>query len=403
MSDDLRRLAQIVAAETGIHITPERMRWLVTAARGLTGGEGPGALVQAIDDPSSSSRVLQRLIDEITVRETFFLRDGGQLDAIDWLHRLESARHAGSSVIRVWCAACASGEEAYSLALLAGEALGWPAPIHVLGTDISSAALEQARCGRYGPRAVRTLAVIAVSRHFERDGAAYQVGETLRGSVQFARHNLVRDPPPRGGGFDLVLCRNVLMYFEPEAVERAVRTLRRALAPGGQLVLGTVDRLCVGQSPEPVRERRSPRRHGPLRRRAGPPEVERDADPVERARRLADAGRLGPALEALRAAPAEVSMDPAARFLEGTLLLACGDATGAVTALRAALYAEPSFALAAFQLGRAHDALQDEGAARNAYQRALLTIDPDDTSHDSLLGTMDLADMARACEARLRT
>ena len=415
MSEPLGRLAEIIAAETGIRITPERMRWLAAAAQRLAGDDGPHSLVRAANDPARFRHTLQRLVDEVTIRETFFLRDARQLDAIEWRGRLENARRAGSEVVRVWCAACASGEEAYSLVLLAAEALGWPPPIHVLGTDISNAAIEHARRGRYGSRAIRLLPEAHVRDHFDRDGAAYEVGQTLRGYVEFALHNLVRDPPPRGGTFDLVLCRNVLMYFEDEAINKAVGTLRGALAPNGQLVLGVVDRLCLGTAPAArLGQRRPSQRAAPAHagakrareRSARQPrhlENQGSGEALERAMRLADAGELGLALEVLGDSANVHTMDPAVRFLEGTLRLACGDAQGAVAALRAALYADPSFALAAFQLGRAHDALGDPGAARKAYQRALLSIDPADSRHETLMGTMDLADVARACEVRLRS
>ena len=98
----------------------------------------------------------------------------------------------------------------------------------------------------------------------------------------------------------------------------------------------------------------------------------------------------------------EDPMNAVARFVRAIAQLAVGDAAAAASSLRAALYAEPDFALAAFRLGRAYDVLGQPDAARRAYQRALRTFDPDDVRHGELLGPLDVADVAAACRQRLR-
>ncbi len=184
----------------------------------------------------------------MTVQETFFARDVAQLRVIPWASLRGWRAGAGlGGPIRVWSAGCATGEEAYTLALEATLALGCsPAPVDVLGTDISPAALAAAEGGCYGGRAVRLLAPAVRERYLRRqpDGR-YQVTAQLQVLTRFRRHNLALapGPPPGEAAFDVVVCRNVLIYLSTRLIGRAVGNLERALRPGGVLVLGAADVL----------------------------------------------------------------------------------------------------------------------------------------------------------------
>ena len=140
---------------------------------------------------------IARLVDQVTIKETFFLREQRQLDAIAWRVAASARARTGHGEIRVWSAACATGEEPYTLALLASEAFapGDP-PVSILGTDISSAALEGALAGRYRERSVRNIEPALRRRYFEEKGDQFIVGERLRRLVRFAPHNLAHDPIP---------------------------------------------------------------------------------------------------------------------------------------------------------------------------------------------------------------
>jgi chemotaxis protein methyltransferase CheR len=233
----LNEVAELVRRETGISDGVAKGNTLRAALRRAAPGLEPGAFIRAASDPVSGRDLVERLIDEVTVQETMFVRDRGQLDGIPWHSLLRSARAAGSAVIRVWSAACATGEEPYTLALLAAEAFA-PAPtaVDVLGTDISGRAVAAAVAGVYRERAVRGLDPALRRRYLEEaaDGT-YLVGKRLRGLVRFRRHNLVRDqaPPPGEAGFDLITCRNVLIYFEAPVAERVLQRLNQALRPRG--------------------------------------------------------------------------------------------------------------------------------------------------------------------------
>jgi len=190
MTETFARLAELVRRETGIVLAATREKTILAAVDRVAPGLGVSAFVRAASDPVAGRGLVNQLIDQVTVRETSFVRDRAQLDAIGWHGLLAATRAAGSDTIRVWSAGCASGEEAYTLALLAAEAFApEPAPVDVLGTDIAGAALAAAGAGHYRERAVRGLEARLRFRYFDRQADdGYLVGAGLRGLVRFRRH-----------------------------------------------------------------------------------------------------------------------------------------------------------------------------------------------------------------------
>jgi len=415
-------VAELVRRETGIAHTVANETVVRAALRRAAPELEPDDFIRAASDPVHGRGLVERLIDEVTVQETTFVRDRDQLDTIGWHGLLRSARAAGSDVIRVWSAGCATGEEPYTLALLAAEAFApAPPPVDVLGTDISGGAIATATEGRYRERAVRALDAPLRRRYLEHQGdGTYLVGQRLRDLVRFRRHNLVRDPMPPCGeaGFDMITCRNVLIYFEAPVAERVVERLDTALRPDGKLLLGVADALrrtfqvATPQSPEsPTGPAGSA---GPAARpraaRAGgrsPVPGPRTPPREPRGRRLAAAlaaagkGHRDIALAEVQSLLALNPLDADAHFVYGLVVLEAGEPARAVAAFRRALYTDPTFALAAFTLGCAHDALGDQAAARRAYEQALRTLDPADTRHELLLQQIDAGDIAAACQTRL--
>ena len=221
MTDALRQVAELVRRETGIVLKPAQESALTAALRRAVPGVDAAGFLWLASDAVEGRVAIDRLIDEVTVKETSFLRDQRQLETISWRALLENARAAGSETIRVWTAGCATGEEAYTLAMLASEAFapGVP-PVDILATDVSVTALAAAAEGRYRERRVRAVGADLRARYFESDGDRLVVGERLRRLVRFQRHNLVSDPtPPLGEApFDLIACRNVLIYFDGPTV-----------------------------------------------------------------------------------------------------------------------------------------------------------------------------------------
>ncbi len=381
----MKRLAKLVHETAGIVVRDTQHDGLRSALVRASGTDDPDVFQALIADPAARGRLVDRLVEEVVVGETFFLRDREQLEAIDW-----RALHAGAAggVVRVWSAGCSTGDEPYSLALLAAEAFApAPPPVEILGTDISRPALEAARRGRYRPRALREVEPSLRARYFREQGGETVVGDRLRALVSFARHNLTRDPiPPLGWPRpDLIVCRNILIYFDAQTAQRVSAALEQALRPGGVCLLGVADALCVTTP-------RLARRAEATRARAPVPAARARPQPPSRA---AATARRPPAPAELPAPRAEAELG------RGLAALEAGRSGEAIAALRRALYLDPDLALAAFALGRAHDASGDVDAAARAYDRALRTIELAPARNEALLDQVPLGDLAAACRLRL--
>ena len=202
----------------------------------------PAALLRAVETPGDAR---DTVLAELTVGESYFFRDAAQLEilATEILPaRVES--YGPARPLRLWSAGCASGEEPYTLAIMLREH-GWPHPARILGTDIACPRLAAARRGRYARWALRGVSDERIARWFQRNGTFYDLDPSIRASVEYQSLNLVFDDyasPERGAdGFDLVLCRNVMIYFDLPTVAQIATGLLASLAPEGWLVLGPSD------------------------------------------------------------------------------------------------------------------------------------------------------------------
>jgi len=397
MKRALEAIAGLVRNETGVVIRDTQLTALEATLSRIDPRCDPAEFLRRLSDPVSGPRRLARLVDEVTVKETFFLRHAEQLEEIEWPVLLRQAQANAAEKVRVWSAGCATGEEAYSLALLACEAFGThEPPVEILGTDISGDALGRAEAGEYRPRSTRELDPARRRRYFHDEGDRLIAGERLRGLVTFTRHNLVTEAAPPLGwtAFDLILCRNVLIYFDGATVDRVVASLEGALAPSGTLILGAADTLSRGAARLQALAATAPVRK-----------------PVASTRRVLRRPR-GRADAHASAPQAELPTEETARgddvssattdFLRGLAELEASNLEAAVAALRRSLYADPTFGIAAFQLGRSFEALGDRGAAQRAYEQALRTLGPEgEHRDDSLLEQVSLDDVRAAAVSRL--
>ena len=238
-------LTALLEARTGQHLTADRSWRVETALRPLLGAPGPetmDALVARLLDGSDAA-LATRVVDALLNQETSFFRDAGVL---------ESAAHAlaemppGARRPRVWSAACATGQEPLSLAMLFAESDA-PMP-EIVATDVSAGAIARARAGSYTQFEVqRGLPIRRLMRWFDGGGERpWQVAPALLSAISYRRQNLVADPPPPGQ-FDLILCRNVLFYLAPRHRPAVLARLAEALAPGGLLLLGAGETV-IGQT-----------------------------------------------------------------------------------------------------------------------------------------------------------
>jgi chemotaxis protein methyltransferase CheR len=212
------------------------------------------ALARAVERPGDAR---DAVLAELTVGETYFFRESAQLGVLgsEILPAL-TGRRGPDAPLRIWSAGCASGEEPYTLAIMLRE-LGWTAPARILGTDVARPRLDAARRGHYTRWSLRGVSPERVDRWFERRASHFLLRDDVRQAVHFAPLNLIADDYPslEGGTAqqDLVLCRNVLIYFDMESVVHIATRLLAALAPDGWLLLGASDPPLAGLVPcEPV-------------------------------------------------------------------------------------------------------------------------------------------------------
>lgn len=191
---------------------------------------------------------VEQFVNAFTVNETYFYREDHQLSCLtaDILpERVRTRRR--SDAIRIWSVPCSTGEEPYSVAmwLLEGWAQVDTYDIEIIGSDIDTRALEAAQAGIYGKRALMRLSPKLVARYFvQLDDERWQILEDLRGSVRFAPANLVDAAETRAfGQFDVIFCRNVLIYFDDTSRRLAAENLYENLAPGGFICLGHTESM----------------------------------------------------------------------------------------------------------------------------------------------------------------
>jgi chemotaxis protein methyltransferase CheR len=242
MSESRDRLVEALVSWTGIDLQrgsrgPAIDHFLENRTRAL--GVSAEEYVASLTGPDHPE--VKELVEAVTVGHTWFYRDPEQLELISRVIGVELRRE---QPVNLWVAGCATGEDAYTLAMLA-ERDGWRATI--VGTDINGGFLERARAAHYGEWALRSLPPELRRQMKKEAGGAYSVGGSARATVRFQQHNLLEPPiAPAAGAWHIILCRNVLIYFRPAQTRRTIESLGRALAPQGWLFLGASD-LVPGQ------------------------------------------------------------------------------------------------------------------------------------------------------------
>lgn len=234
----------VFAAQTGLAFPGQRRNDFLASARRAMRRRHMADPDDFAEQLGRDRELTQELVTELAVHESYFFREPAQFQAIRErvLPRLCRER-AGAGPLQVWSAGCARGEEPYSLAILL-EQEGILERARIRATDLSRAALRDAAEARYSAWAFRGTSINLDPRYFRREGADFRLTPRIRERVGFAPANLVDGPyaaAAEGGGFDLVLCRNVLIYFEPETIRRVAQWLFLALNEGGFLVTAPAD------------------------------------------------------------------------------------------------------------------------------------------------------------------
>ena len=200
-------------------------------------------------DPLRGASEMDALIAEITIGETYFFRHAEHFDALrDVVLPDLIARNQANRSLRIWCAGCADGPEPYSLAILlkrelAHQLLGWE--VSILGTDINRHCLARAREGKFEAWALRATPEDLKRACFTKEGKLWSIASEYKEQVSFQYHNLIEHPFPslvnNLSAFDLIVCRNVMIYFGPERMQRMIRQFHDCLVPSAWLLVGPAE------------------------------------------------------------------------------------------------------------------------------------------------------------------
>ena len=234
-------LAEVLKARSGLVIGPDKLCLLETRLSPILQREGYRDLDSLAAQLRPGSALEREVVEAMTTNESLFFRDTKPFEALrrTVLTRLHAARPPAAA-IRIWSAAAATGQESYSIAMVAADLAGaMPGRrIEIIGTDLARAPLERARQGVYSPFEVqRGLPSDMLAKYFTEEQGQWRVTQRLREAVRFQECNLLSDLRPLGQ-FDVVFCRNVLIYFDVPTKRRVLRAVARQMPSDGVLFLG---------------------------------------------------------------------------------------------------------------------------------------------------------------------
>ena len=259
---DYQFLCKFLKERSGLALAPEKEylvdnRLMPVARR--NGCKSVPELIQRLMVPATDALKIE-VTEAMMNNESFFFRDRIPFDRLrDTVLPDLLARRAHRKQLRIWCAAASTGQEPYSIAMLLaerGDLSDWR--VEILATDISNDALDRGKVGLYSQFEVqRGLPIQSLMQHFEQEGEQWRISKKLRERVQFRQVNLLSDFS-RLGSFDVVFCRNVLIYFDRETKLDVLGRIVRVMAGDGYLVLGAAETMVgLGNLFVPVPEKRA--------------------------------------------------------------------------------------------------------------------------------------------------
>jgi chemotaxis protein methyltransferase CheR len=430
-------LSDYIRSRMGLNFPKERWGELekkTALAAGPLGFPDAASCIHWILSSRTDKRQLEILVSWLTVGETFFFRENKCLRALTERAFPEIIRaHArGDRRLRIWSAGCSTGEEPYSVAMMVSEypgLQGWD--VSILGTDINQSFLRKAEAGTYAEWSFRGVAPGIREKFFQkRAGSTFEILPALRSMVTFAHLNLIDDVYPallnNTNAIDLILCRNVLMYFTPDYVQKVICKIRQSLLPEGWLLVSAVEAPLVPRSmftlmlqAGALQQKKAtektqqtaiphvpptgkPKRPAPTTERLRPAatyqramELYASADypasiavlkflaalplvetPVFQllSRAYANRGMLSEAEHWCTRAIAADKMNAASRYLLALIRIEQHRPDDAMSALRKAIYLEPDFVVAHFTLANLYRRKRKHGESERHLRNALLVL-----------------------------
>ncbi len=394
------RFATLVRERFG-HDVPERrmpqFRRAVLEACLACGESSLERYFERLAREALDSAAVMELLARFTIKESYFFRDEGMIALLreNLLPELCARKPSGSS-ISIWSAGCSIGEEPYTLSILMHELVAQRPDVRfsILGSDVDEHGLQRARVAEFSEWSVRSLGDDLRDRYFERRGTRLLLRGRYKGGVRFEHHNLVdsKSEPPAPGKFDLILCRNVAIYFTEEGIAALYAKLAGALTEDGLLLVAPSDPRPPHDAPlETLVLRRGRRVCLGYARNAGQAavhQVEFSRPPAELPSTMPPPSDASPRVEAEEASTAvtvecrladasvaasapESGLDAEAHYHASMLELERNDYLAAEASLRRALYLAPDHAEAHYRLGLLCARRADSKSARRSFFNAL--------------------------------
>jgi chemotaxis protein methyltransferase CheR len=242
-----KQFADLIYKEAGIHLG-EHKQALVSARLGkrmrflsIINFDDYYEYIQR----DQSRKELSNLVDAISTNVTFFFREPDHFTILAKL--IKQWEQEQQTRFRIWSAACSTGEEPYTMGLILSETLQNVTDVKILATDISTSVLATARKGEYEAKKLEKISGNMIKKYFtlvrNKEKKLYQISETIKKMIQFSWLNLSSPPYPMKGPFDVIFCRNVMIYFDNKVKERLLDDMYRLLKPGGYLIVGHAESL----------------------------------------------------------------------------------------------------------------------------------------------------------------
>jgi chemotaxis protein methyltransferase CheR len=412
----LTRLSGFIETRMGLHFPPERLYDLergICSAAGEFGFDTVEPCIEWLLSSAVSHSQIKILASHLTVGETYFFRDKRIFEILEAhvLPEIINLRRGREQHLRIWSAACSTGEEPYSLAILLTRIFpdlkDWN--VSILATDIAPLSLMKACGGVYGEWSFRDTPRWVKDGCFKRIKNKFEIDPSVKKMVRFTSLNLAEDPYPAiinaTNAMDIIFCRNVLMYFSRDRAHAVILNLARCLVDGGWLVVSPVDvpgtefppflhpvrfqgAVLYKKGPKPTADIVRPILETPgakqkiagvgnikktapaagVRRQDTVPQVldhtlNKSGEMSNQARQLADRGKLADASAVCEEAIKYDKLNPALHYLQATILQEMGSDGAAAASLQRALYINQEFAIAHFALGHL---LQRQGKKKEA-------------------------------------
>lgn len=228
---------------TGINLSSYKERQMKRRIDALVSRSGYNGYKDYFDAFMLNPAILERFVDYLTINVSEFYRNPEQWKTLEQQVLPDLIKKHGNN-IRVWSAACSTGEEPYSLTMLLSAFLSLNS-IRILATDLDVAALKKAGIGAYTGKSLETLPLELKDGFFRQQNGLYMIDDKIKNCVEFRQHDMLREPFP--GKFHLILCRNVMIYFTEEAKEELYRKFHDSLERDGVLFVGSTEQIIFPQ------------------------------------------------------------------------------------------------------------------------------------------------------------